>query len=52
VIEKTGVATADEVGAATLEQRLAAEMTAAGSVFAHPPLLCAWGTRPGGAAVV
>ena len=52
VIEKTGVATADEVGAATLEQRLAAEMTVAGSVFAHPPLLCAWGTRPGGAAVV
>jgi SAM-dependent methyltransferase len=47
VIEKTGVATADQVGAATLEQRLAAEMTATGAVFAHPPLICAWGTRPG-----
>jgi SAM-dependent methyltransferase len=38
VIERTGVA--------TLEQRLANEMADTGAVFAHPPLLCAWGTRP------
>ena len=43
VIEQTGVATAQEVGAATLEQRLAAELSASGSVVAHPILLSSWG---------
>jgi SAM-dependent methyltransferase len=42
VIERTGVATAAEVDADTLEQRLGDELVAAGAVFAHPALTCAW----------
>jgi hypothetical protein len=38
------VATAAEVGAETLEQRLSDELAAAGAVFAHPALISAWGT--------
>jgi ubiquinone/menaquinone biosynthesis C-methylase UbiE len=45
LIEQTGVATAQQVEAVTLEDRLAAEMTARGAVFAHPILLSAWGNR-------
>ena len=42
VIERTGVATATEVEASTLEQRLGNELVAAEAVFAHPALTCAW----------
>jgi SAM-dependent methyltransferase len=45
LIEQTGVATAQQVAAETLHDRLAAEMTASGAVFAHPILLSAWGKR-------
>jgi hypothetical protein len=41
LIEQTGVATARQVAAETLRDRLAAEMTASGAVFAHPILLSA-----------
>jgi SAM-dependent methyltransferase len=44
LIERTGVATAAEVGADTLEQRLSEELAAAAAVFAHPALISAWGT--------
>jgi ubiquinone/menaquinone biosynthesis C-methylase UbiE len=43
LIEQTGVATAQQVAAETLQDRLAEEMTANGAVFAHPILLSAWG---------
>jgi ubiquinone/menaquinone biosynthesis C-methylase UbiE len=42
VIERTGIATAAEVDAETLEQRLRDELVAAQAVFAHPSLTCAW----------
>ena len=45
LIEQTGVATAQQVAVETLRDRLAAEMTASGAVFAHPILLTAWGKR-------
>jgi SAM-dependent methyltransferase len=45
LIERTGTATAAEVDVASLEDRLATELAAASSVFAHPALFCAWGTR-------
>lgn len=45
LIEQTGVATAQQVAAETLQDRLATEMTASGAVFAHPILLSAWGKR-------
>jgi SAM-dependent methyltransferase len=44
VIERTGVATAAEVGADTLQQRLSHELAASAAVFAHPMLISAWGT--------
>jgi SAM-dependent methyltransferase len=44
LIERTGVATAAEVGADTLQQRLSGEMEASAAVFAHPMLMSAWGT--------
>jgi SAM-dependent methyltransferase len=44
VIERTGVATAAEVGADTLQQRLSDELAASAAVFAHPMLISAWGT--------
>lgn len=44
VIERTGVATAAEVGADTLQQRLSGELAASAAVFAHPMLMSAWGT--------
>ena len=43
LIEHTGVATAAEVGAETLEQRLSEELVTAAAVFAHPALISAWG---------
>jgi hypothetical protein len=44
VIERTGVATARDVGIETLQTRLTGELAGAGAVFAHPALLSAWGT--------
>lgn len=44
LIERTGVATAEEVGAGTLQQRLTGELQAADAVFAHPMLYGAWAT--------
>jgi SAM-dependent methyltransferase len=44
VIERTGVATAAQVGADTLQQRLSDELAASAAVFAHPMLISAWGT--------
>lgn len=44
LIERTGVATAAEVVADTLQQRLSDELGAAAAVFAHPMLLSAWAT--------
>ncbi len=45
LIERTGVATAAEVGADTLQRRLSEELAASSAVFAHPMLVCAWGSR-------
>ena len=44
LIERLGVATAAEVGADTLQQRLSDELAASAAVFAHPILISAWGT--------
>jgi SAM-dependent methyltransferase len=46
VIERTGVATAAEVDAPTLERRVAEELEAHSAVFAHPTLLTAWARKP------
>ena len=43
LIERTGVATAADVGVETLQQRLSDEIVAAAAVTAHPMLLSAWG---------
>lgn len=43
-MERTGVATAAQVGPDTLEQRLSDELRATAAVFAHPMLFGAWGT--------
>jgi SAM-dependent methyltransferase len=44
LIERLGVATAAEVGADTLQQRLSDELATSAAVFAHPMLISAWGT--------
>lgn len=44
LIERSGVATATEVGADTLQQRLSEELATASAVWAHPMLLSAWAT--------
>jgi SAM-dependent methyltransferase len=44
LLERTGVATAAEVGADTLMQRLSDELATAAAVFAHPALMSAWGS--------
>jgi SAM-dependent methyltransferase len=44
LIERTGVATAAEIGADTLQQRLSGELATSAAVFAHPMLFSAWGT--------
>jgi hypothetical protein len=38
------VATAAQVGADTLQQRLSDELASSAAVFAHPTLISAWGT--------
>jgi hypothetical protein len=47
LIERTGVATAEEIGADTFAQRLTADLHTNSAVFAHPTLLSAWGTTDG-----
>ena len=44
LIERTGVATAGEIGAETFAQRLRDELQKNSAVFAHPILLSAWAT--------
>jgi hypothetical protein len=44
LIERAGVATAADVGARTLKQRITEELATTHAVFAHPILLSAWGT--------
>ena len=44
VMERTGVATAEEVGPDTVVGRVARELAAHQAVFAHPMLMSAWGT--------
>jgi len=47
LMERSGVATAVEVGVDTLQQRLSNELRTSGSVFAHPMLMSAWATTDG-----
>ena len=44
LIERTGVATAEEIGVDTFAQRLRHELQRNSAVFAHPILLSAWAT--------
>jgi hypothetical protein len=44
LIERTGVATAEEIGVETYEQRLKDELQRNPTVHAHPILLSAWAT--------
>jgi len=44
LIERTGVATAEEIGVETFAQRLRDELRVNQAVFAYPTLLSAWGT--------
>jgi ubiquinone/menaquinone biosynthesis C-methylase UbiE len=44
LMERSGVATAADVGPDTLQQRLGDELRTSGSVFAHPMLMSAWAT--------
>jgi cyclopropane fatty-acyl-phospholipid synthase-like methyltransferase len=45
LIERTGVATAQEIGVETFAQRLRDELQRDSAVFAHPILLSAWATN-------
>ena len=45
LIERAGAATAAEVGADTLQQRISDELASAASAFAHPILMSAWSTN-------
>ena len=44
LIERTGVATAEEIGVETFAQRLKDDLQTNSAVFAHPILLSAWAT--------
>ena len=44
LIERTGVATAEQIGVGTFAQRLQAELEKTSAVVAHPILLSAWAT--------
>jgi SAM-dependent methyltransferase len=44
LIERTGVATAEEIGVDTFAERLKADLQTRTAVFAHPILLSAWAT--------
>ena len=45
LMERTGVATAAEVGPDTFEKRLSDDLAASEAVFAHPMLMSAWATN-------
>jgi hypothetical protein len=45
LIERAGVATAEDVGVDTLQQRIAEELASAAAVFAHPVLIGSWSTN-------
>ncbi|WP_394827564.1 class I SAM-dependent methyltransferase [Pendulispora albinea] len=45
VIERTGVAKAEDIAIETLASRLSADFAAADAVFVHPALLTAWATK-------
>jgi hypothetical protein len=47
LIERTGVATAEEIDVETFAQRLRDELQMNQAVFAYPMLLSAWGTTDG-----
>ena len=47
LIERTGVATAEEIGVETFAQRLRDDLQMNQAVFAYPMLLSAWGTNDG-----
>jgi len=47
LLERTGVATAAEIGVETLQQRMSEELAHARAVFAFPTLVSAWATRTG-----
>ena len=47
LIERTGVATAEEIGVETFAQRLRDDLQMNQAVFAYPMLLSAWGTTDG-----
>jgi SAM-dependent methyltransferase len=44
LLQRTAVATAEEVGPDTLQQRLTDELANAGAIFAHPMLFGVWAT--------
>jgi len=44
LMERSGVATAADVGADTIQQRLSNELRSHASVLAHPMLMSAWAT--------
>jgi SAM-dependent methyltransferase len=48
LIERGGVATATDVGADTLEQRISEELRSAAAVFAHPALIGSWSNNSQG----
>jgi SAM-dependent methyltransferase len=50
LIERTGVATAEEIGVETFAQRMKDELQMNQAVFAYPMLLSAWGTTDGATA--
>lgn len=45
LIERSGVATASDVGVEGLEERIATDLQAAGAVFAHPTLIGTWARK-------
>jgi SAM-dependent methyltransferase len=47
LMERSGVATAAEVEADTLQERLSNDLRTSASVFAHPMLISAWATADG-----
>jgi hypothetical protein len=47
LMERTAVATVEEIDPATLQDRLGQELTEAQAVFAHPTLFSAWATVDG-----
>jgi hypothetical protein len=46
LLEKYGIATAEQVGLDTLRQRLRAEVAVTGAPAMLPPHVCAWARKP------